>query len=233
MTRRSSNDSNRRSPFSVGWLKLALCFLALFVWMLGDGGSWALSAPTALATGHPPLSADQTHQRLQRLLARGYSRQVVGAAAEMFVEDPADVRGATLLVSAARRSGRMDWLEAFSLAATRRAPTAAVLYLVAEVRFARYGFAAGVEIVESAHKRLPENPSIAVSYAAGLAGTGRPLEAFGMMLLPHKTSILYGADVPGILIWMLLHPPALPSLSFPVLAGFVLQALSSWSVRHI
>ena len=181
MTRRSGRNSNRRSQLSATWLKRALCVLVLFVWMIGDGGSAAFSAPTALATGHPPLPADQTHQWLQRLLARGYSRQVVFAAAEMFAKDPADVRGATLLVSAARRSGRMEWLEAFSRAATRRAPTAAVRYLVAEVRFARHGFAAGVEIVERAHERLPENPSIAVSYAAALAGTGRPLEAFGVI----------------------------------------------------
>jgi len=179
MRRWSSDDSHRWSQFLVGSPKLALGVLTLFAWMLGDGGSAAFSAPSNLATGHPPLPAAQTHQKLQRLLERGYSRQVVIAAAEMFVEDPADVHGATLLVRAATRSGRMDWLEAFSRAATRRAATAAVGFLVAEVRFARYGFAAGIEIAESAHKRLPENPSIAVSYAAGLAGTGRPLEAFG------------------------------------------------------
>ncbi len=174
-------NRNRRSQPPSTWLKRALCGLCLFAWMIGDGGSAAFSAPANLAIGHPPLPAVQTPERLKRLLARGYSRSVVVAAGEMFAEDPADVRNATLLISAARQSGRMDWLEAFSLAAKRRVPTAAVYYLIAETRFARQGFAAGVEIAATAHARLPSDPSITVSYAAGLAATGRPLEAYGLI----------------------------------------------------
>ena len=171
----------RSSKASASWAGKGLCFFALGVWILGDGGSAALSVPGTLATGRPPLPHRQSHEQLNRLLSRGNSRRVVVAAADLFAKDPSDARVATLLVRGARRSGRLDWLEAFSLAANRRAPTAAARYLLAEVRFAQQGYGAGLDAIEVAHKSNPGSPSIGVSYASALAATGRPLEAYGVI----------------------------------------------------
>lgn len=146
-----------------------------------DGGSLRLSAPAGPVTSHPPLSSSAARAELDSLRRQGDARRTLAGLARIYARDPGDVGVAAALVQAARRSGRTDWLEGFVRAVTRRVPTAASMFLRAEVLYSENGYAAGLELAAAAHLTLPDDPIIGISYAAGLASTGSMLDAYALV----------------------------------------------------
>jgi len=147
-----------------------------------DGGSLRLRAPAGPVSSHPPLSGSAVHAALDLLPGHWDARRLLARLARMYVQDPGEVMVAASLLQAARRSGRRDWLEGFVRAVTRRAPTAASLFLLAELQYSENGYAAGLGFAAAAHLALPDDPVIGISYAAGLASTGSVLDAYALVL---------------------------------------------------
>lgn len=158
-------------------LALATVILAL----AADGGAPAPHAPEGPVTARPPLTAQAATQTLRTRTAGSDARRLLAGLARAFVESPADVTVAAGLLEAARGAGRMDWLDAFVSAASRRQRTPALLFLRAEIAYAEGGYLAGIDLARAAHTAAPVSPEIGASYSAALAATDGILEAFGVV----------------------------------------------------
>ncbi len=146
-----------------------------------DGGSSSVHAPPGPVSSRSPLPAGMSAQRVERLLASGQARRVLGGLARDFSGNPGRVDVAVLLARAARESGRMDWLEDFARAVVRRHTTAATELLLAEIAYEKGGFRAGIDAARAAQMEAPDNPEVAISYASAIAASGSPAPAFSLV----------------------------------------------------
>jgi len=160
-------------------MRLRVLSLALIgvVAILGDGGTLRLEAPDGPASSHPPITIRPPGQRT-RLPGPGSDRRALTALARAYIAVPSDISLASRLIEAARRTGRSDWLRSFVGAVHRRLPAGSTEFIIAELKYASHGYSGGLMNGRKAYRMVPNNPDVAVSYAAALAGTGQILEAF-------------------------------------------------------
>jgi len=146
--------------------------------LVGDGGAAGPHAPAGPVTSHPPVLEIMVDGRAGSQSAGRDPRSLLGGLVNRFVKDPTDIGLAVRLVEAAQQAGRVDWLWSFAMASSRRLPTGATLFLLAEIEYGQRGYAAGRELGQAAHAALPDSPDVGISYAAALAGTGDLLGAY-------------------------------------------------------
>jgi len=161
--------------------RIVVTLLVTAAALLGDGAGLQVHAPAPPSDGHPPMSVKSLRDAGASALGPPRARATLGAVVGLFVERPNDSTLAARLLELARRAGREDWLSDFVRASARRLPTAATLFLSAELQFDQRGNAARVAMIRRAHRFAPNDTEIAIAHAVALGATGELLEAYAVL----------------------------------------------------